>query len=340
MRIAIVHNYVENTSSPDEQDVLVQVEVVTAALKEIGHEPLALSCTLNLSELCMRLQEIKPDIVFNLVESLDGQDRLIHLFPSVLDAMGLGYTGSSAESIFLTTQKVLAKERMVWANLPTPEWIEPYPQSIPLLQSPKLTCDSSERCWIIKSLWDHGSLGLDEDSLVYDKNAAFVQEILKNRVFQSGRSYFAEQYIEGREFNLSLLEASDGPQVLPLAEIIFEGYEQGKPRIVGYRAKWKENSYEYHHTPRRFDFPPTDESLLIRLKEMAIRCWQVFGLKGYARVDFRIDEKGQPFILEVNINPCLSPDAGFVAATEHAGLTFIEIVERILRGALRNQVQP
>jgi len=158
-----------------------------------------------------------------------------------------------------------------------------------------------------------------------------IEDLLKNRVNQCGGSWFAEKYINGREFNLSLLAGADGsPHVLPPAEILFEGYNNGKPRIVGYRAKWNEDSYEYHHTPRSFNFPAFDESLLIRLKEMAIKCWHLFGLRGYARVDFRVDEKGKPFILEVNINPCLSPDAGYAAALAQAGISYTEAIERIL----------
>jgi D-alanine-D-alanine ligase len=121
--------------------------------------------------------------------------------------------------------------------------------------------------------------------------------------------------------------------VLPPAEIVFEGYGPDRPRIVDYRAKWDADSFEYTHTPRRFEFPETERLLLKRLTETALAAWRCFGLAGYARVDFRVDDGGRPWILEVNANPCLSPDAGFAAALERAGIPFAMAVDRILGDA-------
>ena len=111
------------------------------------------------------------------------------------------------------------------------------------------------------------------------------------------------------------------PQVLPPAEIDFGDFPPDKPRIVGYQAKWDDESFEYHHTPRRFEFPSTDRALLAELSRLAADCWHQFGLRGYVRVDFRVDRDGRPWILEVNSNPCLSLDAGFAAAVQRAGIT-------------------
>ena len=144
----------------------------------------------------------------------------------------------------------------------------------------------------------------------------------------------------GREFNLSVLASESGPQVLPPAEIDFAAYPADKPRIVGYQAKWDEASFEYHHTPRRFDFPPSDSGLVAELGRLAIGCWHQFGLRGYARVDFRVDRQGRPWILEVNSNPCLSLDAGFAAAVERAEMTYDEAIRRIVQDALATAGSP
>src|SRR5690606_34390114 len=93
---------------------------------------------------------------------------------------------------------------------------------------------------------------------------------------------------------------------------------------------WDEESFEFGNTPRRFDFPSGDQSLLRRLARLARQCWRLFGLRGYARVDFRVDRSGEPWILEINANPCLSPDAGFAAALAQAGIPFDSAVDRIL----------
>ena len=100
--------------------------------------------------------------------------------------------------------------------------------------------------------------------------------------------------------------------------------------FVGYRAKWDEGSFEYGSTPRSFDFPPDDAALLATLKRLSLACWEIFGLRGYARVDFRVDAEGKPWVLEINTNPCLSPDAGFMAAAGRAGLSRNDVVRRII----------
>jgi D-alanine-D-alanine ligase len=187
--------------------------------------------------------------------------------------------------------------------------------------------------WIVKSVWEHASIGLDETTQLLCDHAERAATLLRERAPRLGGACFAERFIDGREFNLALLAAPGGPQVLPPAEILFEGYADQALKIVGYRAKWDSDSYEFHHTPRRFDFPPEDAALLARLRDLALQCWRLFGLNGYARVDFRIDPAGRPWILEINANPCLSPDAGFAAALDAAGISYAGAVERILSDA-------
>ncbi|MCF8067095.1 MAG: GNAT family N-acetyltransferase [Desulfobacterales bacterium] len=341
MRIVVVYNAVEEDSSLDDLDVLMQVNAVSDALTELGHEAIRISCNLNLLELKYALEKAKPDCVFNLVESLEGHDRLIDVVPSLLDTMGLRYTGSPAESIRITSQKVMAKELMMATGLPTPKWIPPWPPVLPGIYRPEISAGSfSKNSWLIKSLCDHASSGLDEDKLV-NGNIRDVLDLMKKHAPSLGGACFAECYIDGREFNLSLLQDENGQvQVLPPAEIVFEDYPENMLHIVGYKAKWEEGSFEYHHTPRRFDFPAEDKELLKTMTSLAKRCWENMGLKGYARVDFRVDHKGNPWILEVNTNPCLSPDAGFSAALDMAGIKYAKAVERIIFSAKSEYITP
>ena len=138
----------------------------------------------------------------------------------------------------------------------------------------------------------------------------------------------------GREFNVALLDSPGGPQVLPVAEMLFENFAPDRPRIVGYDAKWDEGSDDYAGTVRSFEFPESDQALLDALAHLARRTWSAFGLSGYARVDFRVDEQGRPTVIDVNANPCLSPDAGFAAALARAGIPYPDAVARILDAAL------
>jgi D-alanine-D-alanine ligase len=337
MRIAVVHNAVSPSDRPDEQDVLVQAEAVCEALEVLGHQAEAVACDLNLERIRRRLGAFSPDMVFNLVESLEGEGRLIHLFPFLLDALGVGYTGAMAESILATSNKINAKQHMAAAGLLTPEWMEP---DSARGGRGRTGASVENRTWIIKSVWEHASVGLDEAGIVRGREADEIPAILRMRSTGPGGPFFAEAFIEGREFNLSLLAGPGGPQVLPPAEIVFEGYGEDRPRILGYQAKWDDTSFEFHHTPRQFDFTPDDGNLLQALHDRALACWGVFRLRGYARVDFRVDHSGQPWILEVNANPCLSPDAGFAAALIQAGVPFPEAVRRILEDSLRTSALP
>ena len=353
MRIVIIHDQVAGSARKDESDALVQARAVAAALEELGHEWTTLGVTLDLDLVRSALERIGPDIAFNLVESIAGHGRLIHVIPGLLDAMRIPYTGVSAEAQFLTSNKLIAKQIMRGAGIATPAWfrLDQLRNDIPL-QAGR---------YILKSVWEHSSIGLDEDSIVQvdgqRSSGGRLGAALEDRLELLGGEGFAERFIDGREFNLALLtrprmntprintpgtitENTPGtitlePQVLPLAEIIFQGYDSSTPNIVGWRAKWEETSYEYHNTPRRYDFPAQDAPLLNELSQIALQCWRVFDLHGYVRVDFRVDRDNHPWVLEINTNPCLSPDAGFAAALAQANLPFPQAIARILADARR-----
>lgn len=320
MRIAVLHSEVGDDAPEDEQDTLVQVEAVSEALSSIGHSPSPVPFGLDLKKTVSVLSDTKPALVFNLVESVGGRGRLIHLAPSLLDHLGYPYTGSSTEALFLTSNKILAKKIMTASGIPTPEWLvfNDLSKDSPL---PDRTC-------IIKSTWEHASVGLDEDSLVLAGNSDELKAAFHCR--HTPQDFFAEAYIDGREFNISLLGTGDQPEILPPAEMEFVDYPPGKPRIVGYRAKWDENSFEYRQTRRSFTFDRHDSLLIEKMTEIAGKCWSAFTIRGYARIDFRVDSAGAPWVLEINANPCLSPDSGFVAAAEQAGHDFSDLIKRII----------
>lgn len=325
MRIALVHQHVPADAPADERDVLEQVAAIQTALAAEGHATSTLPCTTDLANLQRKLEVFKPDCVFNLVETLDGSGRLIHLAPAVWETHGLRFTGSSADALYLTTHKILSKEILFAAGLPVPPWIARKAPGRPPVATG--AADGVPADWIVKSIWEHASVGLGDDSVLRGLAPETVAERLPD-------GFFAERFIEGREFNLALLAGPEGPEVLPPAEIAFVDFPAGKPKIVGYTAKWDEASFEYTHTVRRFVDPAVDGPLLEKLKGLAIRCWDVFGLGGYARVDFRVDDRGEPWILEVNTNPCLSPDGGFAAALQQAGIAYADAMARIVRDAL------
>ena len=309
-------------AAKDEQDTLVQAETIADILCALGHRVVHVPLSLNLQEAFGAFNHQAPDLVFNLVESIETYGRLIHIAPALLDVLQLPYTGAGTNAMFLTSNKLLAKQRLAYAGLPTPAWF-----SAKMLQNNPVVAKGR---YILKSVWEHASIGLSGAALLETDSASELHDFLKTHYEHHRGESFFEAFIEGREFNLSLLAGEQGVQVLPAAEISFDAYPDGKLRIVDYRAKWEEDSFEYQNTPRRFDFPSEDDDLLKQLTTLARQCWDLFDLRGYARVDFRVDHNKQPWTLEINTNPCLSPDAGFIAAATQAGLTMSQVIERII----------
>jgi D-alanine-D-alanine ligase len=328
MKVVILHSEIDSCASADEQDVLTQVEAVSEALRKMGHRTVAIPFCLDLPSLSERLRREACDFVFNLVETGGGQGRLIHLAPAFLDFLHLPYSGAATEATFLSSNKLAAKRFLRAHRLRTPDWVG-------LTESSLKDSFPADSPFIVKSVWEHASVGLEEDSVVRPADMSALRDEIRKRLGVLGAAAFAEKYIDGREFNLSVLAGRDGPEVLPPAEIEFIGYGENRYRIVGYRAKWDERAFEYHHTPRCFDFGGQDRPLLRSLKRIALRCWELFDLRGYARVDYRVDRHGAPWILEINSNPCLSPDSGFTAATARAGLCYEEVIGRIMGDTLR-----
>jgi len=328
--VVLLYGKVDADAPEDEKDVLVQVRTVRGALHSLGYLTEEIALTLDLRETFQKLRCLRPAVAFNLAETIEGKGSLIHVAPALLESLGIPYTGCSAEAIFLTSNKLLGKKTLKMAGFDTPEWTTAAHALRARL--------SFEPPFIVKSIWEHASIGM-EDSAVASSGDELSSEIRRRSAREGIDQLFVERYVEGREFNLALLgglEDDSPPQNLPPAEIRFEDYPEGKPKFVGYRAKWDEGSFEYSRTPRNFDFPPQDASLLADLRRRSLACWELFSLRGYARVDFRVDVNGRPWILEVNTNPCLSLGAGFMAAAAEAGLSRDEVIRRIVMDTRTN----
>jgi len=328
-KIVILHSDVPPDAGWDELDCLEQAESIAEALRKLNYEPVLLPFELNLNNTITMLQSLKPVAVFNIVETLDSKGGLIYFAPAVLDMVGIPYTGCKTQAVFQTSNKPLAKKIMRNNGIATPDWLE--------LDGSGFEQDPVKQ-YIIKSSWEHASIGLDENSLVrYTDNASLLKE-LYIRKDKLGGDCYAESYIDGREFNVALISDKAGARVLPIAEMLFKDYAPGKLKIVDYKAKWNADSFEYNNTIRCFDFPEEDSTLISSLREISLLCWQIFSLRGYARVDFRVDSQGKPWVLEINTNPCLSPDAGFAAALTQAKIDYHEAVGLIIENALEKNL--
>ncbi|NTV14207.1 MAG: hypothetical protein HGA96_09815 [Desulfobulbaceae bacterium] len=322
MKVGIIHNRPIPQGEPNWEsslDVMVQVEAIGASLRELGHPHVTIPFERDLAAFVTSLKQEEVSVAFNLCESVDDDPLLIGHPAAVLELLGLPFTGSSAMALTISTDKVLVKRAMQASGLPTPGFFLyaggpvrlPSYLTFPLLMKPR---------------WQDASIGIDQESLL--PSPADCEQRLAAHYRQFG-PLVVEEYLPGREFNIALLGYPEA-QVLPLAEIDFTGFPAELCRIVGYRAKWDEDSPEYSTTNRIFpDNLPAP--LAAELRRVATECFQLFDLRDYGRVDLRLDGQGRVQVLELNANPCLSPDAGFAAAVAKSGLNYTSMVGELLK---------
>ncbi len=308
MRVLVLTSPADTANRPDTADTLVQAEEVATNLRTLGHETLVTPYPYGHDFTSFR--DFAPHLVFNLVEDLpEGPDQL-HNVTHFLEQEDVAYTGAATEALRLLGNKPEMKARLRMAGLPVPA---------------SLGDTGGGNRYIVKSCREHASLGLNAENVVTGAGAALL--VMAERQAEYGGEWFAEEYVDGREFNVALLDG----EVLPIAEILFTDHGEGAPRIVGYAEKWATDSAAFAATPRVF--PPREEPLFSELERLACAAWVTFALAGYARVDFRVDRQGRPYILEVNANPCLAADAGFCAAAAQRGLSQADVVARLLEAA-------
>lgn len=314
-KIIILHNQIQNNTQ-DEIDVLDQRDLVKEACQKLGHEVICMTVGDDIQEDIKNVQAQNPHIVFNLVESSWGKGELLYFAPAILNSLKIAYTGVPLDALFVSTNKVLAKKIMRLYNLPTADFFA-------IDEINKL---DTTRTYIVKPIWEEASVGIDTDS-VFELNET---EKLRKLAQLSSSHYFVEEYIDGREFNVSIIADKNGLEVLPPAEMIFSSFFDNKPKVIGYKAKWDENSDEFKQTNRAFGTLENNISLKNRIVEVCRESWKAFNLHGYARIDFRVDKKDNLYILEINGNPCIAPDSGFIAAINYAGYNNEIMIKRIL----------
>jgi D-alanine-D-alanine ligase len=295
-------------------DILTQVEAIEKALQELGYPSARIPFTRDVGAFIQKLKKSGAEMAINLCESLDDDPRFIGHPAAVLELLGIPFSGSPSAALMLTTDKVITKCLLRANGVKTPNYLicddvfkfDPHVLRFPV---------------IVKPILQDASIGIDQESIFED-----IGELEKRikEFFSRFGTLLVEEYVAGREFNVSIF-GYPSPRVLPLAEIDFSEFPQELYAIVGYRAKWDASSFEYLHTPRTF---PQDLSPVLRqrIEATAVTCFQPLMLRDYARVDMRVDDHGQIYVLEVNANPCLSPDAGFAAAVREAGMTYSEMV--------------
>lgn len=317
--ILILHQCVPDDAQPDEKDVLVQAGEISKVLIDSGFKVNILPVDLDFSFI--KLIAKKPYAVFNLVETFNSSAVNAHLVPLILEQFKIPFSGNSSSAIFITTDKVLTKDILFANNIPTANW-----------HTKKRGEPFQKDFYIFKPVSEDASIGITNENLKHLENLDEADAAIEYFEKKYKIPFFCEKFIDGREFNVSVIGNKGDARVLFPAEMIFfeDGHEN---KILCYDSKWNEGSEKYDTSRRTFDIGDEDKKLIKKLKAICEKCWKVFKLSGYARVDFRVDKNNNPYVLEINANPCLSPDSGLFAAAGNEGLSYKELINIILAEA-------
>lgn len=328
MNVAILFDDVESRpgATPDERGVLEAVTAVEDALKTLGHGPLRVPAGEDVDAWRFHPAMARAQAVFNLCEGLGGRSEGEVLAARVVEDLGLPVTGSSSAVLALARRKDQVNALLSERGLPVPPWA--------LLGdgdgSGGQELEVFSAGWnafpaIVKPATEDGSVGIDQGSVVRDAGGLALR---LERMKEAG-PLLVQAFVGIREINAAIV----GNEVLPLSEILFEGFPEGHHPIVGYDAKWAPGSPEDLGT-RPVCPAPVSGAVASRIRLMALKAWKALGGRGYGRVDFRLSPPDTLYLLEVNPNPDLSPTAGLARAAEAGGIHYRALVDRILQEAL------
>jgi len=331
MKIAIIYNrdsqaVINLFGTPNREKYgLHTIEMITAALEAGGHQVQAFEGDKNIIHALEEFMPSvisgeRPGLVFNLSYGIQGRARYTHI-PGILEMLGIPYVGSGPETHAIALDKVLTKMVLLQKGLPTPKFTVLETPDFPLPLGEDL-----EYPLIIKPKDEAVSFGL---KIVHDSDE--LREGVRVIYDSFKAPTLVEEYIEGREINVGLL-GNDPVEALPAVEIVFEEGE----RIYTYEDKIKASG----RTLRKICPAPLDPETAQKLESLSIQAFKALGCFDSARVDFRLDARGNPYILEVNSMASLGPGGSYVYAAEKVGLDYSALANRLIEIASRRYFGP
>jgi D-alanine-D-alanine ligase len=329
LRVALVYNAYTD-SQPDEKAdtgslhyLRQMIRGIARGLRRLRHEVVVMPLAGDLSVLQRKLDRLRPDVVFNQYDDVVHGALYEMRVAAFIRMLGYPMTGSPALGLGLSRYKYMSLSLLKGAGLPIPP-------STALIER---LGDLDEHKWtfplIVHAAQEHAGIGLDRGSVVETKTA------LKEKAREILRTYkqpaLVQHFVKGREFNVGLIGGRK-VQVLPLAEVDYSQLPRKIPPIMSYAAKWVETSVEYQRTdvicPAR-----VDAEMTALINKTAVKAFRAVGGWGYGRVDIRLDENGEPVILEVNCNPCLDSGMGLARSAEQAGISYPQLLQCIIKAA-------
>jgi D-alanine-D-alanine ligase len=299
------------------------VEQVADALRESGHEVSILGIWDDLRKLIDGLEERKPDLVFNLLESFGDDTGADVAVAGLLNLLKMRYTGGGPGELYLRQDKALAKKAFAFEGILYPHY------AIFSQDSDFETGGNLHMPLFVKPLSADASIGIDGDSLVRDATSLMRRVLAIHD--EVNDSALVEEYIEGRELYVGVLGNRE-PIALPPIEVDFSGLPEGVPRVLGSKAKWSPESIEYKGTKSVMAELP--DELRARVQKAALDAARAVRMRDYGRVDLRLTETGEIYVIEVNANCYLEKESEFATAAAAAGIEFPQLVQKIVELAL------
>jgi D-alanine-D-alanine ligase len=315
-------------TGPDVTSVRDSAKAITRALAEGGHTvELTGVHGIEVYAVLAQIRAAKYDLLFNLCESMDNNSLNEPTFAGLLDLFGIRYTGADLLALASCLHKQRTKDILLAHAVATPPYR--YFVDAKSLEDPSL--ETLDYPWFVKLAHEDASLGITEANVV--RNVGSLRARSLELMTEFKQAVIAERYVEGREINVTVIGNGAAARTLPLHEIDFAAMPSDRPHIVSYAAKWEESHVDYAGTkpvPLRDATP----QLIAAVEAVALAAYHAIELRDYGRVDLRVDADGQPWVIDVNPNPDISPDAGVTRAAAAAGLSYPQLVDEIARIAL------
>ena len=309
---------------PSQAEWKTEYDVVTT-LRKLGHEALPLGVKSDLGVIRTAVEEWRPHIAFNLLEEFDGVAVYDQNVVSYLELLRVPYTGCNPRGLMLARDKVLAKKLFSFHRIPFPEFmVTPHGRSVrrPTWLSFPL---------IVKSVTEEASLGISQASIVEDdvklkERVAFIHESV-------GTGALIERYIEGRELYVGVI-GNGQLQALPVWELKMDKLPEDARRIATERVKWSRKYQDKYGitSENARNLPPGKAE---QIQHLAKRVYRALGLSGYARIDLRMDNGGNLYVLEANPNPQIARNEDFADSAESAEYRYEELLQELLNAGLR-----
>jgi D-alanine-D-alanine ligase len=312
-----VLTYLDDGENSKEYDPVVPQ--VARTLRKLGHRVSVLGVHGDVKRLVAGLARRKPDLVFNLMEMFG--ENVFGDIPvtGLLDLLGVDYTGSGPGELYLSQDKGLTKKLLAFEDIL-------YPRFAVFSRDTAFETGGNLRMPLfVKPLRSDASLGIGGKSLVQDWTGLMERVSAIRREVDDAA--LAEEFIDGREFYVGVVGNSQ-PKALPPVEIDFTGFPEGVPKVMDSKAKWDERSKEYKGT--RSILAQLPDELRARLQKVAVDAYRALRVRDYGRVDIRLTDTGEIYVLEVNASCYLERNSEFAMAAAAAGLDYPRLIERIV----------